>query len=192
MKDTAAQRIQQIGKRVKEQREAAGLSLDQLSRLSGVSKAMLSQVERSRANPTVVVLLKIASGLGCPLDALLGPGTGGTPIDVVRCDDTRAIYTQSHECTIRTLSPLGTGKNLEFYEILLAGNAALRSQPHFRRTEEYLTVTRGKVRVVSEENTALLRKGDSAHYRADVPHAIENAGAAEARVYLVVKYGMGD
>src|SRR5215467_14329516 len=71
MKDDPSREVAQIGKRVKLRREAAGLTLDQLSRLSGVSKAMLSQVERSRANPTVVVLLKIAGGLGCTLDDIV-------------------------------------------------------------------------------------------------------------------------
>lgn len=190
MKDHAAHRVQMIGRRVKERREAAGLSLDQLSRLSGVSKAMLSQVERSRANPTVVVLLKITHGLGCSLDDLVGPGAGGPSIDVVRLGDSHAIYRSSKECTIRTLSPLGAEKNVEFYEVILAGRAALRSQPHFQRTEEYLAVSAGKVRVVSGEASVLLKKGDSAHYRADVAHAIENVSASVARVYLVVKYGV--
>jgi transcriptional regulator with XRE-family HTH domain len=191
MRDQAAARVQQIGRRVKERRESSGLSLDHLSRLSGVSKAMLSQVERARANPTVVVLLKIAAGLGCSVDELLGPGGGTTPIEVIRAGDDRSVYRQSKECTIRTLSPLGAEKNLEFYEVILAGNSVLRSQPHFRRTEEYITVAGGKVRVVSAGNSVLLKKGDSAHYRADVPHAIENMTRATARLFLVVKYETG-
>jgi len=188
MKDDPSREVAQIGKRVKLRREAAGLTLDQLSRMSGVSKAMLSQVERSRANPTVVVLLKIAAGLGCTLDDIVGPA-GGTPhIHVVRADDDHSVYVRSSDCTIRTLSPLSAERSVEFYELTLAPKGMLRSEPHFHRTEEFLTVVSGKVKVVSSDQVVTLRRGDSAHYRADVKHSIENVSASPARLYLVVKF----
>jgi len=187
-KDQAARSVAEIGRRVKRLREAANLSLDQLSRMSGVSKAMLSQVERSRANPTVVVLLKIAGGLGCSPDELLGPTEAPPSITVLRHDDPRALFRRSADCVIRTLSPLGAEKNIEFYLLELAARGALRSEPHFERTEEFLAVAAGRIRVVSGDQSVVLRRGDSAHYRADVRHAIENMSARPARAYLVVKY----
>ena len=111
MKNDPSREVAQIGRRVKVRREAAGLTLDQLSRMSGVSKAMLSQVERSKANPTVVVLLKIAAGLGCSLDDIVGAAGGAPHIHVVRADDDHAVYVRGHECTIRTLSPLSAERS---------------------------------------------------------------------------------
>jgi transcriptional regulator with XRE-family HTH domain len=188
MKTDASREVAQIGRRVKVRREAAGLTLDQLSRMSGVSKAMLSQVERSKANPTVVVLLKIAAGLGCSLDDIVGAAGGAPHIHVVRADDDHAVYVRGHECTIRTLSPLSAERSVEFYELTLAPKGALRSEPHFHHTEEFLTVVSGKVKVISSEQAVTLRRGDSAHYRADVKHSIENVSASPARLYLVVKF----
>lgn len=188
MKNEEGRGVAQIGRRVKQRREAAGLSLDQLSRVSGVSKAMLSQVERSRANPTVMVLLKIAAGLGCTLDEIVGTAAGGVHIQVVRGDDDAAVFVRSSECTIRTLSPLSAERSVEFYELTLAAKGGLRSEPHFQRTEEFLTVVSGKVKVTSGDQVVTLRRGDSAHYKADVKHAIENVSSGPARLYLVVKY----
>ena len=66
--------------------------------------------------------------------------------------------------------------------------AALRSAPHFAGARELLTVQVGSVRVSSGADQAELNRGDSAHYAADVPHAIENAGREEAVCFLVVTY----
>jgi len=64
----------------------------------------------------------------------------------------------------------------------------LRSAPHFEGTREFLTVQKGRVRVESAGDTEELNPGDSAHYRADVPHAIINSGKGDAAVYLIVIY----
>ena len=65
---------------------------------------------------------------------------------------------------------------------------ALRSAAHFEGTREFLTVEKGRVRVESGGDADELDKGDSATYRADVPHAIVNLGKTEAMLFLVVIY----
>jgi uncharacterized cupin superfamily protein len=83
---------------------------------------------------------------------------------------------------------LNLEKDVEFYELVLQPGGALRSAPHFEGTREFLTVVRGEVRAESGRDAEVLRPGDSASYRADVPHAIINTGRAEAHMYLVVVY----
>ena len=77
---------------------------------------------------------------------------------------------------------------MEYYELALRPGGALRSAPHFAGARELLTVQSGAVRVSSNGDTEELRQGDSAHYPADVQHAIENIGDVEAVCYLVVTY----
>jgi len=89
---------------------------------------------------------------------------------------------------IRTLSPLHLEKDVELYEIQLQAGGALRSAPHFAGTREFLTVQKGQVRVESAADRDRLSAGDSATYRADVPHAIVNAGRGETVVFLAVIY----
>jgi mannose-6-phosphate isomerase-like protein (cupin superfamily) len=90
--------------------------------------------------------------------------------------------------SIRTLSPINLEKDVEFYEVSLRPGGALRSQAHFEGTREFLTVEEGSVRIESDQDKDDLTKGDSGTYRADVPHAIVNAGKADALVFLVVIY----
>jgi quercetin dioxygenase-like cupin family protein len=77
---------------------------------------------------------------------------------------------------------------VEFYEVELQPGGMLRSAPHFEGTREFLTVQKGQVRVESANDSESLRPGDSASYRADVPHAIVNTGKGEAIIFLVDIY----
>ena len=82
-------------------------------------------------------------------------------------------------------SPLTAERTLEFYEITLQRDGALRSAPHFAGTREYVSVQRGSVRVEAGAYTTDLRPGDSVAYRADVSHAIVNLRRTPAVVYLI-------
>ncbi len=77
-------------------------------------------------------------------------------------------------------------KNIEFYELRIATDAGLVSAPHYEGTKELLTVTRGSARVISGDSDCRLGEGDSAHYRGDLAHSIENCGEGELLCYLVV------
>ena len=177
-----------IGGRLRTVRKRAGLSLDALSRTSGVSKAMLSQIEKSKANPTVAVLYKVAGALNLELSALIDAPGPEKAFSLIRADEERYIFSSNERCAVRTLSPLSLEKDVEFYEITLHAQGVLESEPHFKGTEEFLAVSKGKVEVCSDQRNAVLRAGDSAHYAADVPHRIRNLGKSAAVVYLVVKY----
>ena len=70
----------------------------------------------------------------------------------------------------------------------LKPGGALRSSAHFEGTREFLTVQKGQIRVESGDESDVLNPGDSASYKADVPHAIVNAGRGEAVIFLVDIY----
>ena len=114
---------------------------------------------------------------------------GASPaIQVIRAHDRAHLFRSDNDCEIRTLSPLHLEKDVEFYQVRLKAGGALHSAPHFERTREFLTVEQGRIRVCSAGETINLHKGDSASYRADVPHALENLGKSDAVVFLVVIY----
>jgi quercetin dioxygenase-like cupin family protein len=149
---------------------------------------MLSDIERGRANPTLAVAFRIAQAFGMGLGELVDAPAAASRIDVIRADDRTYHYRSDRYCTIRTLSPLHLEKSVEYYQIRLRSGGALRSLPHFAGARELLTVQQGTVRVHSAGEHDQLARGDSAYYPADVPHAIENVGAREAVLYLVVTY----
>lgn len=179
---------QRLGGRVKQLRSGRGWSLEALAAASGVSRSMLSQIERDRANPTLAVTLRIARAFGLSLGELLEMPGAASAVTVIRGDDHAYHYRSDETCRVRTLSPLNLEKDVEFYEVRLQSGGALRSAPHFEGTREFLTVQKGRIRVESAGDAEELNGGDSASYRADVPHAIINSGAGAAIVFLIVIY----
>lgn len=177
-----------FARRLKQLRAARGWSLDALANASGVSRSMLSQVERNQANPTLAVAFRIARALGMSLAELAETPGATSSLVVIRASDHAYHYRSDSHVKIRTLSPLHLEKDVEFYEVQLKEGGALRSAAHFEGTREFLTVQRGKVRVDSAGDSEKLERGDSVNYRADVPHAIVNVGRGEALVFLVDIY----
>jgi transcriptional regulator with XRE-family HTH domain len=177
-----------LSEKIRALRAARKWSLEALSQASGVSRSMLSQIERNEVNPTLAVLLSIAKAFGVNLSDLIETAEPAPSLHVIRASDPQYHYHTAPDHSIRTLSPLNLEKEVEFYEVQLEPNGALRSAPHYKGTREFLTVQKGKVRVESAGQTADLHKGDSVNYAADVPHAITNLGATPALIFLVVLY----
>jgi len=177
-----------VSDRVKSLRRQRGWSLEQLSAASGVSRSMLSQIERNQANPTLAVTCKIAQAFAMSLAEFVEQPGASSGIQVIRADDPAHLYRSDADCEVRTLSPLHLEKDVELYQLRLKTGGALRSAPHFQGTREFLTVEQGRVRVTSQQDQIELSRGDSASYRADVPHVIENLGKGDATVFLVVIY----
>ena len=178
-----------LGKRVKKLRGDRGWSLEELANVSGVSRSMLSEIEREKANPTLTVTFRIARAFGLTLQELIESAeASASKIQVIRASDRAQVFRSDKHGEIRTLSPLNLEKDVEFYEVTIKPGGALRSQPHFEGTREFLTVEEGSVRLESDQDSDELTKGDSGTYRADVPHAIINTGKGTALVFLVVIY----
>ena len=177
-----------LGRRVKKLRADRGWSLEELASVSGVSRSMLSEIERERANPTLSVTYRIARAFGLSLQDLIESADSASSIQVTRSNDCAQIFRSDKQCQIRTLSPLNLEKDIEFYEVRLPVDGALTSQPHVDGTREFLTIKEGAVDLQSGNFTESLSKGDSATYRADVAHSIANSGKRETVIFLVVLY----
>ncbi len=174
--------------RIIDLRKKRGLTLDQLASACGVSRSMLSQIERGRANPTLAVTLRIAQAFGLSIGDLVDQPWTASSIEVVRGNDATHLFRDDRECRIRTLSPLHLEKHVEFYELRIAPHASLRSAAHFEGTRELLTITRGQARLVAGDNECHLGAEDSAHYHADQEHCIVNESDEELLAFLVVTY----
>lgn len=177
-----------LGRRVKKLRGNRGWSLEELASVSGVSRSMLSEIERERANPTLSVTYRIARAFGLTLQDLIESADSASTIQTIRANDRTQIFRTDKQCQVRTLSPLNLEKDVEFYELRLPVGGSLRSQPHVEGTREFLTVEEGLVELESGNSNENLGRGDSATYRADVPHTITNTGKRQAVLFLVVIY----
>lgn len=183
--NTDTEILDRLPARLKEARQALGLSLDAVSKLSGVSRSMVSQIERGESSPTISTLWNLTRALQVDFAGLLEESAAEARIEVLRGDQIPTIDNMGKGCSIRILSPPEDAGRHEVYELRFAAGGELDSQPHQRGARENLTVISGEVRVTSGGQSSMLSAGDTARYAADVPHCIEAIGR-EVQAFLVV------
>lgn len=168
-------------------RQQRSLSLDELSRQAGVSKSMLSQIERGQANPTVAVVWRLATALGVPLGDLLGESRPSEPLlATVPAHATPLMTSPDGRCELRILGPIDLAGRFEWYLLAVQPGGSLDSQPHEPGSREHLSVLVGSLEVHAGGEQTRLRAGETARYAVDVPHRIANPGKAAAQALLVV------
>jgi transcriptional regulator with XRE-family HTH domain len=181
-----------VGDAIRRLRQERQLSLDQLARVSGVSKSMLSQIERNLANPTVSVVWRLSNALQIGIEELLGgeaPAPAG--VSLVHAHETPTIGSRDGQCRLRILGPLDLAGRFEWYELSIQPGGALESEPHEPGTREHLTVLHGSLEVQSGAALERARLGETARYAADVRHAIRNPGKTPASALLVMEMPRG-
>ncbi|KAB0602695.1 helix-turn-helix domain-containing protein [Cupriavidus pauculus] len=178
-----------VGSALQALRQSQHLSLDDLSRRAGVSKSMLSQIERNLANPTVAVLWRLANALGVSLTDFLAHGSSAAAapaIAVVPAHAVPALKSPDARCELRILGPIDLAGRFEWYELSIQPGGVLASEPHDTGTQEHLSVLTGSMTVRSGSEEKKLKHGETARYGADVAHAIGNPGKSVATALLVV------
>ncbi|HSY41456.1 MAG TPA: XRE family transcriptional regulator [Polyangia bacterium] len=177
-----------LGPNLRRLRSKRGLSLERLARRSGVSRAMLSQIELGQSAPTINVLWKVARALEVPFSSLIDRAASNAAT-VLPARSGKLLSNQDGTFTSRALFPFDERRNrTEFYELRLKPAGEEQAHPHPAGTTENLVVTAGAVEIEVDNVAHRLEVGDAILFSADVPHSYRNGGAAEAVMYLVMTY----
>jgi transcriptional regulator with XRE-family HTH domain len=176
-----------VGANLRRIRARRGLSLAQLASRSGVSRAMLSQVELGQSTPTINVVWRIARALELPFSALIvcDEAKGAS---VLRRAEAKVLSSRDGSFTSRALFPFDAPRTVEFYELRLAPGGVERANAHAPGTSERLVVAAGALEVEVDGARTALAAGDALAFQADVPHVYENPGTVETLAYLVMTY----
>jgi transcriptional regulator with XRE-family HTH domain len=182
----AANLARRIGQRLREDRHARGISLDDLSRASGVSRAALSQIETCKTSPSISVMWKIAVGLGIPFAELLGGRDDACTL--IRSGDSQPLRSLDGHLESRPIMPAGTTPWVEVYELKLAAGTTHRADAHAPGTRELMIALSGSLQIAVGRALYDLAPGDSLAFRADQPHSYGNPGAVDAHAHNVIIY----
>jgi transcriptional regulator with XRE-family HTH domain len=177
----------EVGAALQRLRLARGLTLEDLSRIAGVSKSMLSQIEREKANPTIAITWRLANALGVQIGELLA--TAEREVETIRVIDAHETPTLPglHAgYVLRILGPLELASKYEWYELTLSPGGELASQGHDPGAQEHLTLLHGSVEVEVGNDKKKVKLGSTARYPGDQQHIIRNVGKTEAKGLLVV------
>ncbi len=162
---------------LREARRGKGLSLEAVAKLSGVSRSMVSQIERGESSPTVATLWNLTQALQVDFAGLL---EGRTASGIEVTEAALAPVIARGGVRIRILSPAEAVGEHEVYDLVFAPGAALVSDAHSPGCREHLTVIEGALSVVSGADQVMVSVGDVARYAADRAHEIAAVGAARA------------
>lgn len=166
-------------------RRERGLTLDALAQACGVSRAMLSKVERGASVPTATVLGKIAGGLEVGLSQLVGPLRDRAPALLSPAD--QPVYRDPETgFERRSLSPLFPDRRVDFARNFLPAGASAAFPPHRRGVDEYLYVVSGTLTVVVDGARFLVESGSSLYYHGYVAHEFRNESDAPALFFVVI------
>lgn len=180
-----------VGERVKQVRDAAGLTLQELAERTGYSSALLNQVENHLVSPPLGALGKIAHALGVKIGDLWGE-VGGEPYAIVRKDDRRQVSRFASKEGVAygyTYESLGFGKKgrrMEPFLITLEPPTVQDRKPSVHEGEEFLFVLSGRMEVLLGGHSDVLEPGDSILYDAALPHRVSCHGGEPAQVLAVI------
>ena len=175
-----------LGARLKGLRQARGLTLDQLAERSGVSRAMISRVERGESSPTAALLDRLCAGLGILLSALFREEAQGGPL--ARRSE-QPVWTDPDSGYVRrSVSPPGTGSRIEIVEVEMpAGARVLLDAPRGGfRLDQQLWLLEGELSLTVGGREHRLAAGDCLAMLLDGPIAFHNPGEVPARYAVVL------
>ena len=176
-----------VGENLHRLRTQRGLSLEKLAQQSGVSRAMLGQIELGQSAPTINVLWKIARGLDVTFSALITAQQRSGPL-VLRAQQARLLTSSDRKFTSRALFPVNEPRRVEFYELRLSPGGVEHVEAHAAGTVENLVVAEGAVEIEAGGRRHALDAGDAIMFEADEPHVYRNRARGETVMDLVMTY----
>jgi transcriptional regulator with XRE-family HTH domain len=191
MQDTASDLNQRIAERVRELRAARGLSLDALASKSGVSRSMISLIERGESSPTAVVLEKLAAGLGVTLASLFDTPAAEARAPsgpVARRDDQPTWQDPASGYLRRNVSPPAVPQPMQIVEVHFPprGRVAFEAGVRDMHVHQQVWVLEGAMDVTLGAERHRLREGDCLAMELGRPTMFYNPTRKPARYVVVI------
>ncbi|BDX07173.1 helix-turn-helix domain-containing protein [Planctobacterium marinum] len=171
--------VTEIAQHLKTIRKNKGLSLDATAKLTGVSKAMLGQIERQESSPTIATLWKIASGLEVSFSAFFG--------NAPALRSSEQSFPEDGNMQVKTLFPFQADTRLEMFEITLIDHHEQLSSAHSVGVIEHIHVLQGQLALFFDDQWQVFNAGESVRFYSDQPHGYR-AISAQCIFQDVIRY----
>ncbi|WMI82010.1 helix-turn-helix domain-containing protein [Anaerotignum sp. MB30-C6] len=175
-----------IGKEMRRIRTEMRISLDTAARLTGVSKAMLGQIERGESIPTISTLWKISTGYKVTFSNFISQPVAEN--NVLSVSDIYPIKEEQGEMLLYNIFPFDPISGLEFLQIRMNPHCRHESFPHTNVLNEYIVVIKGQLEMMVSEKVYLLKEGDAMSFHGDCKHVYANPTDEETLFHNVIRY----
>ncbi|MED3622762.1 helix-turn-helix domain-containing protein [Neobacillus thermocopriae] len=166
-------------------RKTRGLSLDKVAELTGVSKAMLAQIENGKSNPTVTTLWKIANGLQVSFSAFLKE-TEKPQIEKININQLNPLIDDDGNYLVYSVFPFHPEKKFEIFTVDLKPGFSHKSEKHLG--EEYVLIQRGTLTLDVQGEKFELNTDETIKFNANTEHIYINSSDELVRFYLIISY----
>lgn len=178
----------QIALTLKSLRQQRGWSLDKTAQETGVSKAMLGQIERGESSPTVATLWKIAGGFQTSFSSFLETSETKPKSHLYRSKQIEDLIPINEKMRITPLFPFDKQLNCEIFIIELLPSCEHLSLPHKTGIIEHIIVAEGRMEVLIGKKWRKLQKGEGLRFNADQAHGYRNVTHTIARIHNIIHY----
>ncbi|MFN4206274.1 MAG: helix-turn-helix domain-containing protein [Agrobacterium albertimagni] len=179
-----------VAERLKRLRLERGLTLDQLADLSGVSRAMISRIERSEASPTAALLARLCSALGVSLSVFFA-NQGAEPLPLTRRADQPVWHDPESGYLRRAVSSQVAGNRTDIVEVEFPAGAEVRfpGRPTGRSQTQHVWVFEGVIELTVGDTVHRLEAGDCLFMNVGDVHGYRNPTDQPARYAVVFSLG---
>ncbi|MGL6292966.1 helix-turn-helix domain-containing protein [Eubacterium aggregans] len=176
----------QIGATIRRRRNEMKISLDTAAALTGVSKAMLGQIERGESNPTVAILWKISNGLKVPFSSFLSEPDNDQAL--IHLDDLIPVEEEGGGMLVYSIFPFNPISGLDYLNIVMKPFCSHDSMPHANVATEYIVVIKGTLRMTIDGKDYILKENNAISFRGFLSHTYANPTDKETIFQNVIKY----
>jgi XRE family transcriptional regulator, regulator of sulfur utilization len=177
-----------LAQTLKKYRADKGWSLDVAAEKTGVSKAMLGQIERAESSPTVATLWKIVTGFEVSFSSFIEPLPTETQSHIIRTADDIRQHPKNAGFKIAALFPYEPRFGFEYFELTFVAGYERLSEPHETGVVEHMTIIEGSMDVLCDGQWHSLKKGQSLRFGGDQPHGYRNLGSIDCVVLNIIHY----
>lgn len=181
--------FKRIANTLKTLRQERGWSLDKTALETGVSKAMLGQIEREESSPTIATLWKIATGFQTSFSSFIEEITEETSDLLYRVGDAKILHPEDEKIRVHPLFPFDKTLRFELFAIELLPGCEHLSPPHESKVIEHIIVVEGNMDVLVNGDWRSLGKGEGLRFNADQAHGYRNISRKLARFHDIIHYG---
>lgn len=175
-----------ISENLKRLREQKKMSLDAVSKLSGVSKSMLGQIERGEVNPTISTVWKIANGLKITVSDLASRPE--TECDIIEKEAIQPLLEDDGHYRNYIVFPFDGSRRFEMLFIEIDQGSHMEAEPHPNGAQELITVFSGELVIRLSDETFTVKKFNSIRFKADQIHQYQNISDEICRLSMLIYY----
>lgn len=180
-----------ISSTLKDLRNQRGWSLDVTSQKTGVSKAMLGQIERGESSPTIATLWKIASGFDVSFSSFVEDVQPYQPSFMHRNPELQQLHTHDDKINVMPIFPFDDNLGFEVFIIELLPGCTHLSPPHQKGVIEHVIPVNGSIEVLVQEEWRQVNQHEGLRFDASLPHGYRNLSEQSALFHDMIHYVKG-